>query len=114
MAENVYRQNPTRFKQAHVALDTDKTEGEPIRNWDGEFNMLIPIYSSDVHYQIREPAVLDDDGNEVTAATAWQTYATFDSLINDTVKMCSNYEYRFITDTAGSRVLLGVQWGAVV
>ena len=111
MAENVHRQNPTLFPKAHVALDKTQTNGDPIVGWDGDFNMLIPIYSSDVNYQIREPAVLDEDGNVVTPATAWQTYATFDSLLNDTVKFCSNYEYRFQTATAGSRVLLGVQWG---
>ena len=114
MAENVYRQNPTRFKQAHVALHIDETEGEPIIGWDGAYNMLLSIYSSDVNFEIRESAVLDDEGKESKAATAWQTYATFDSLYNDTVKMCSNFDYRFTTDTAGSRVVIGVQWGEVI
>ena len=114
MAENIHRQNPPRLKQPIVALDIGNTEGEPIIGWDGVFNMLIPIYSSDIEYQIREAAILDDEGNVVKEATAWQTYATFDSIFNDTVKMCSNYDYRFTTATAGSRVVLGVQWGEVV
>lgn len=114
MAENVYRQNPTRFKKAHVALAADQTEGEPIIGWDGVYNMLLSIYSSDVNFQIRETAELDEEGTVITTATDWQTYATFDSLYNDTVKLCSNYDYRFTTDTAGSRVVLGVQWGEVV
>ena len=114
MSENVFRQNPTIFKKAHVALAADQSEGDPIIGWDGKYNMLIPIYSSDVEFQIRESAEYDDEGNEVTPATAWVTYATFDALINDTVDMCSNYDYRFKTGTAGSRVVLGVQWGAVV
>ena len=114
MAENVHRQNPTRLKQAIVALDIGDTEGKPISGWDGVFNMLLSIYSSDVEFQIRESPVFDDEGKEIKAATAWQTYATFDSIYNDTVKFCSNFDYRFITDTAGSRVVLGVQWGEVV
>ena len=117
MARNVDRPNPTQFKEAFVALAVTQIAGETISGWDGVFNMLIPIYSSDVNFQIREPAkdaVLDEEGNEVTSAvpaTAWQTYATFDSIFNDTVELCSNYEYRFQTASAGSRVLLGVQWG---
>ena len=111
MAENIHRQNPTRLKQPIVALDIGETEGEPIIGWDGVFNMLIPIYSSDMNTdQIREAAILDDEGNVVKEATAWQTYATFDSIFNDTVKNGSNYDYRFTTATAGSRVVLGVQW----
>lgn len=117
MARNVDRPNPTRFRKAFVALDITQTEGAVLSGWDGEFNMLIPIYSSDVNFQIREPAqeaVRDEEGSLVTAAvpaTAWITYATFDSIFNDTVELCSNYEYRFQTASAGSRVLLGVQWG---
>ena len=77
MAENVYRKNPNRFKQAFVALAANQTEGTIITGWDGEFNLLISSYSNEVNYQIREPAVLDEDGNEVTPATSWQTYETF-------------------------------------
>ena len=108
--------NPNRhveeFKQARLVLDSGATEGE-VLTYDGEFQILIEHDgTNDVNFQIRVPAPKKPVGSWV-AVGEWKTIAMFDSDFGDTLKMCSNFEYRFETSTAGARVFLGVQKGAI-
>ena len=121
MAENVYR-NQKNFKAALEVLSTSDTEGdvlndvtdtEPNNRFEGQFQIFIAVYSSDVEFQQRVPAEYDADGMETTAATAWVTIKELDAAGSDVVLMTRNFEYRCNTATAGSNVYLDVQWGAV-
>ena len=107
------------FEQAKLILDTDATEGEVAKAFDGNtpdgiFQILVEYGTTPVILQQRLPAPKKAVG-EWTAAGEWKTIQTIpidaDKQAHaDTLPLCSNYEYQFITDTAGARVTLGVQW----
>ena len=108
------------FEQALLVLDSDATDGKIINGdndapedtkHDGIFQLFVE-HSSDVNLQIRVPAPETAVGTW-TAAGDWKTVDTIDADYADTVAICSSFEYRFTTATAGARVFLGVQYEGV-
>ena len=109
--------NSLHFEQALLVLDSNQTDNGMIINegdkqkFDGVFHVLIE-HSSDVEIQCRVPAPKKAVGTW-TAAGQWKTFKTITADTVDTLPVCSNFEYRFITATAGARVFLGVQYEGV-
>ena len=105
------------FEQALLVLDSDQTDNGMIINkgdnqkFDGIFHVLIE-HSSDVEFQFRVPAPKKSVGSW-KAAGEWKTERTITRDKIDTLPICSNFEYRFTTATAGARVFLGVQYEGV-
>ena len=108
------------FEQALLVLDSDATDGLIINGdndapedtkHDGIFQLFVE-HSSDVNLQMRVPAPKTAVGTW-TAAGDWKTVDTIDADSGDTMAVCSGFEYRFTTATAGARVFLGVQYEGV-
>ena len=106
-------QSNVQWDQADDALTaTQANDAKIFANLNGDFQVFVHTYSSDVEVKQRVPARVDGDGNAV-AATTWETVKTLTEVGSDIVSMTSNFEYRFETATAGSVVYIDVQWGAV-
>ena len=110
------------FDQAKLILDTDATEGEISAAFDGVTpdgicQLFVEYGTTPVILQQRLPAPKKPVGTW-TAAGEWKTIQTIPidpelQAYADTIPLCSNFEYKFLTDTAGARVTLGVQWEGV-
>ena len=110
-------QNTIQFDQAWLVLDSTDLEGVIINGEDADRKIdgivhLFVEHSSDVNLQMRVPAPVEDEGSW-TAAGNWKTVDTIGEDYGGTMPICSNFEYRFTTSTAGARVFIGVQWEGV-
>ena len=110
-------QSIIQFDQAWLVLDEDDTEGVVINGADTDKKIdgivhLFVEHDSDVNLQMRVPAPVEDDGSWDQAGD-WKTVETIDADYGGTQAICSNFEYRFTTATAGARVFIGIQWEGV-
>lgn len=110
------------FDQAKLILDSNATEGEISKAFDGVtpdgiFQLFVEYGMTPVILQQRLPTPKKVVGSW-TAPGEWKTIQIIpvDAELEahaDTLPLCSNFEYQFITETAGARVTLGVQWEGV-
>ena len=98
-----------------LTTETETPDDHIIKNFDGEFSIVIPVFVSDVNFQVRVRAHISSrDGSDV-AATDWETYKTFDDVGLDVASFGRNCEYRCTTSAAGSRVFItDAQWQGVL
>ena len=112
-------QSQKHFDQAKLILDSNKTEGTIHDAFDGTtpdgiFHLFVEYGTTPVKLQQRLPKPKKAVGSW-TGEGDWKTILTIpieadQEAYSDTLPLCSNFEYQFITETAGARVSLGVQW----
>ena len=97
-----------------LTTETETPDDNIIKNFDGEFSVVIPVYVEDVDFQVRVRAHKSSrDGSDV-AETGWVTYKTFDGVGYDIAFFGRNCEYRCTTSAVGSRVFIAdSQWAGV-
>ena len=110
------------FDQAKLILDINATEGEIHAAFDGItpdgiFQLLIEYGTTPVILKQRLPKPKKAVGSW-TDTGEWKTIQVIPvdpetEAYSDTLPLCSNFEYKFETETAGARVFLGVQWEGV-
>ena len=110
------------FEQAKLILDSDATEGELSKAFDGNtpdgiFQILVEYGTTPVKLQQRLPEPNKAVGSW-EGEGEWKTVQVIPidpelEAYSGTIPLCSNFEYQFTTDTAGARVTLGAQWEGV-
>ena len=95
--------------------ETATPDAHIIKNFDGDFIVVISTHVDEINFQVRVPAHQSNrDGSDV-AATDWVTYKTFDDVGLDVASFGRNCEYRCTTSSAGSHVFItDAQWQGVV
>ena len=113
-------QSQKQFDQAKLILDSNATEGEVHKAFDGVtpdgvFQLFVEYGTKPVKLQQRLPELLKRAAGSWTDEGDWKTIQIIPIEADQeahagTLPLCSNFEYQFITETAGARVSLGVQW----
>ena len=98
-----------------MTTETATPDAHIIKNFDGDFKVVIAVFSSDVDFETRVAAHISSrDGSDV-AATDWVACKTFSAAGDDVGSLSRHCEYRCTTSSAGSRVFLtDAQWQGVV
>ena len=98
-----------------LATETETPDDHIIKNFDGDFKVVIPTYVADVTLEVRLRARKSSrDGTDV-AATDWITSKTYTGVCEKIVPLSRNCEYRFTTTGVGSSVFVtDAQWGRII
>ena len=118
MSSRVNLDRPQAFLENPIELllttETETPDDHIIKNFDGEFIVVIPVYVQDVDFQVRVRSHQSSRDGADVAATAWITYKTFDGTGYDIAFFGRNCEYRCTTSAVGSRVFISdSQWAGV-
>ena len=98
-----------------LTTETETPTDHIIKNFDGEFIVVVTGHVQDVDFQVRVREHKSRRDGSTVAATAWQTYKTFDGVGYDIAFFGRNCEYRCTTSAVGSRVFVAdAQWQGVV
>ena len=97
-----------------LTTETATPNDHIIKNFDGEFIVVVTDHVEDVDFQVRVREHKSRRDGSTVAATAWQTYKTFSESTYDIAFFGRNCEYRCETSSAGSRVFVtDSQWAGV-
>ena len=113
---NLDRPQPYLAEPIELLLTTETATPDDniIKNFDGEFIVVVTAHVQDVDFQVRVRAHKSSRDGADVAATAWQTYKIFDDTGYDIAFFGRNCEYRCETSSAGSRVFVtDSQWAGV-
>lgn len=98
-----------------LSTETATPENQIIKNFDGDFKVIILTYVADVTLEVRVRARKSSRTGSDVAASAWITSKTYSAIGEKIVPLSRNCEYRFTTSAVGSSVLVtDVQWGRII
>ena len=119
MSSRVNLDRPQPYLEDPIELltttETETPNDHIIKNFDGEFSVVVTVHVQDVDLQVRVREHKSSRDGSTIAASAWVISDSYNKTGEHVVPLSRNCEYRCETSSVGSRVFVtDSQWQGVI